>query len=185
MDMTTTWSNFTGWSRRSHPPLYGPNGSQWCVENIGGMGVFILDHLSLFLVYVHHGSLILYPDHWSRSSTIHYNSSVIASLYTDSWMLLASIQYTYINCILFYMINISYIYIYTLTFYSTGLLTVQHWRCEGAQTSSNHDYFLSETDPKLWHPSCFAVPRPSHVVLLSVSVYVKTSTISGLHWYHW
>ena len=126
------------WLVRSIPspkkkhPLYGPNGSQWCVENIRGMGVFILDHLSLCASWF----INIVP--WSLVKILNYSLQLKCHWFSIYRFLDVVGKYTvYIHKLYLILYN-KYIYIYTPTFYSTGLLTVQHWRCEGAQTSSNH-----------------------------------------------
>ena len=56
-----------------------------------------------------------------------------------------TLHYITLHYITLHYITYIHIYIYTHTPWPC-LLKVQQWRCEGAQTSSNH-YFPSKTDP--------------------------------------
>ena len=129
MDMTTTWSNFTGWSGRSHPPqkkhpLYGPNGSQWCVENIRGMGVFILDHLSLCASWF----INIVP--WSLVKILNYSLQLKCHCFSIYRFLDVVGKYTvYIHKLYLILYN-KYIYIHPdlLFYWPSDSATLKMWR---------------------------------------------------------
>ena len=110
-------------------PLYGPNGSQWCVENIRGMGVFILDHLSLCAPWF----INIVP--WSLVKILNYSLQLKCHCFSIYRFLDVVGKYTvYIHklYLILYKINISiyiiYIYIYTLTFWPSDSATLKMWR---------------------------------------------------------
>jgi hypothetical protein len=163
-------------------PLYGPNGSQWCVENIRGMGVFILDHLSLCEPWF----INIVP--WSLVKILNYSLQLKCHCFSIYRFLDVVGKYTvYIHkmYLMLYKINISIYIIYIYTPWPSGLLTVQHWRCEGAQTSSNHYYFLSETDPlEALAPKLFCSPSMSLTCSSSIGISIcqndRTRVFTGI-----